>query len=236
MKKIFFLILVGLGYVNLHAQTKNFIDQPYIETSATADTLVTPDEIYLSITIAESDTKGKVSVEEMAGKMEQQLKHLGIDIKKQLTLNDLSSNFKKYFLRSKDVEKTKSYMLLVHTAVMAGKVMIALEDINIGNVNLERTAYSHPEKIQLLLRSRAIEKAYQQALALTHPLGQKVGNALYINDQTYNVRPLMKNAGIRIRGVSTLQTEKKEPLAIDFEKVKFQSGVSVRFKLLPPAQ
>lgn len=236
MKSILFLLLLSLGFINLQAQTKNFIDQPYIETAASADTLITPNEIYLSITISESDTKGKVSVEDMAVQMEQKLKALGIDVQKQLSLNDLSSNFKKYFLRSKDVEKTKSYTLLVHTAVMAGKVMMALEDINIGNVKLDRTAYSHPEKIQLILRARAMEKAYQQAIVLTQPLGQKVGNALYIKDQTYNVRPIEKNAPVRIMGFSAVQSAKNEPLDIDFQKVKFQSGVSVRFELLPAAQ
>ena len=38
---------------------KNFLDQPYIETSAKEDTLVTPDRIYLSITISEADSKNK---------------------------------------------------------------------------------------------------------------------------------------------------------------------------------
>ncbi|MFT7250898.1 MAG: lysozyme, partial [Flavobacterium sp.] len=44
------------------AQTKNFIDLPYIETSAKVDTLVVPDKIYLNIMITEKDTKGKISV------------------------------------------------------------------------------------------------------------------------------------------------------------------------------
>ncbi len=36
-------------------QTKNFIDQPFIETTAQVDTLVTPDRIYLNILILEKD-------------------------------------------------------------------------------------------------------------------------------------------------------------------------------------
>jgi uncharacterized protein YggE len=234
MKRFIFLLALTLGFMSTQAQTKNYIDQPYVETAAQADTLVTPDEIYLSILIQESDTKGKVSVEEMAGKMEQQLKQLGIDIKKQLTLNDLSSNFKKYFLRAKDVEKTKSYTLLVHNAVMAGKVIMALERINIGNVNLEKTAYSKANTLRLILRTKAIQNAKKQARALTQPLGQKIGGAIYISDRTTFARPMMKSGGIMIRGASALSAPKpQEPLNIDFQKIKFHSEVFVKFILEP---
>ncbi|MBN2638997.1 MAG: SIMPL domain-containing protein [Bacteroidales bacterium] len=235
MKKTILLAIFFLSLISIQAQTKNFIDQPYIETSAKADTLVTPDEIYLNIIISESDTKGKISVEEMANKMEQKLKHLGIDIQKQLTLNDLSSNFKKYFLRSKDVEKTKSYTLMVHTAVMAGKVIMELEDINIGNVKLDRTAYSQPEKLKLLLRSEAAKKAYEQAVALVEPLGQRVGSAIFISDQTFNERPVVNSNVFMVRGYSS-SAPKSEPLNIGFQKIKFQSEVNIKFKLLQPKQ
>jgi hypothetical protein len=37
------------------AQTKNFIDRPYLETTAKVDTLVTPNQIFLSIYIHEGE-------------------------------------------------------------------------------------------------------------------------------------------------------------------------------------
>ena len=90
-----FLITISLqGF----SQQKNFIDQPYVETNATVDTLINPDRIFLNILITEKDTKGKTSVEELENKMAEKLKTLGIDLDKQLYLSDLSSNFKKYFL------------------------------------------------------------------------------------------------------------------------------------------
>ena len=64
------------------AQNKNFLDVPYLETSARVDTLVTPDKIYLNITITEKDSKGKKSVEEQENKMAQEFRGLGIDMDK----------------------------------------------------------------------------------------------------------------------------------------------------------
>jgi hypothetical protein len=64
MKKISLLILTLIS-LNVFSQEKNFIDLPYLETSAKCDTLVTPDRIFLKIIISEKDTKGKISVEEL---------------------------------------------------------------------------------------------------------------------------------------------------------------------------
>ena len=136
---VIFLLITSL---KSYGQNKNFIDQPYLETTARVDTLVTPDRIYLSIRITEADTKGKISVEKLENKMADKLKTLGIDTEKQLTLSDLASNFKKYFLRKVDVQKDKEYSLLVYDAVTAGNVILGLESIGISNVNLTKTEYS----------------------------------------------------------------------------------------------
>ena len=95
-KNILLAIIMAYSFVGF-SQSKNFIDQPYIETNAQVDTLITPDRIFLNILVMEQDTKGKTSVEELESKMETTLKKLGIDTKKNLTLNDLATNFKKYF-------------------------------------------------------------------------------------------------------------------------------------------
>ena len=232
MKKIFLTFLILVCAKSL-SQTKNFIDLPYIETSAKVDTLVIPDRIYLNISITEKDTKGKISVEELETKMNEKLKSLGIATEKQLTLNDLSSNYKKYFLKQQDILKNKNYTLLVFNAKVAGKVIIALEEIEISNVILEKTEYSKAEEMILTLKSEAIIKAKNQAIAMTKPLNQKVGNAIYISDFSNIVNMLSgRVSGIQIRGARSLEEkEKYEPINIEFEKIKIETEVKATFKL-----
>ena len=215
------------------AQTKNFIDQPYIETQAKVDTLVTPDRIYLNIIITEKDTKGKISVEDLESNMESKLKSMGIETEKNLTLNDLASNFKKYFLKQQDVLKVKSYTLLVSNAIMAGKVIVALENLDISNVSIDRTEYSEIENLKLVLKSKVILKAKKQAEALCQPLNQKVGKALFISDLTNNIRNSLQGrvSGVQIRGYSSMKENKFEPANIEFEKIKIESVVNVMFRL-----
>lgn len=232
MKRIFLTFLILVCAKSL-SQTKNFIDLPYIETSAKVDTLVIPDRIYLNISITEKDTKGKISVEELETKMNEKLKSLGIVTEKQLTLNDLSSNYKKYFLKQQDILKNKNYTLLVYNAKIAGKVIIALEEIELSNVNLEKTEYSRVEEMILTLKSEAILKAKNQAAAMTKPINQKVGNAIYISDYSNIVNMLNgRVAGIQIRGARSLEEKDKyEPINIEFEKIRIETEVKATFKL-----
>lgn len=214
------------------SQSKNFLDVSYLETSARVDTLVSPDKIYLNITIQEKDSKGRKSVEEQENKMAQSLKNLGVDIEKQLTIKDLASNYKKYFLRSKEVLKRKQYSLLVYDGLTAGKVMAALEDIDIANTYLEKTEYFKMEELELTLKSRAVKKAKRKAEALTKPLGQKVGMAIHIVDNSqpyyprYNQQPRMQMKGMAMEDAAP------EPLDIGFEQIKVESTVNVKFRLL----
>ena len=231
MKKITLLFILIIS-ASSFSQTKNFLDLPYIETAAKVDTLLIPDRIYLNISFFEKDSKGKMSVEELENKMNEKLKEIGINTEKQLTLNDLASNYKKYLLKQQDVQKNKNYTLLVYNAQIAGKVIMALEEIEISNVFLEKTEYSKAEEMILILKGEAILKAKNQAIAMTKPLNQKLGNAIYISDYSNNINLLNgRVSGIQIRGNRSLEKEKYEPINIEFEKIKIESEVKVTFKL-----
>ena len=227
MKTIKITLLLIFVTLQSFSQTKNFIDQPYLETTAVIDTLVVPDRIYLSITITEADTKGKISVEELENRMNKKLIALGIDTKKQLFLTDAASNFKKYFLKSKDVLKDKSYSLLVYDAVTAGKVLVGLESIDISNVQLDKTEYSKMEQLQLQLKEKVVAKAKLQAESLLKPLNQKLGKAIYISDMNYNVYR-SEMADFKVRNMAA---QESAPIDIDFEKIRVESRINITFAI-----
>ncbi len=227
------MTIIALFIVSfVFSQTKNFIDQPYLETSAEADTLVIPDRIYLKITISENDTKNKKSVEELENSMVQKLKNLGIDTNKQLLMNNLASNYKKYVLKTSDVMKTKSYDLLVFDGLTAGKVIQELENEDISNIQLLKTQHSQEEKILADLKKRAIIKAKKNANNIANAIGQKVGNAIFISDSKINLN-LNSNAFLNTSfGYNApKQKEEFEPADLNFRKIGFSASLSVTFKL-----
>ena len=232
MKKILALLLL-ISAIPVFSQTKNFIDQPYVETTAKADTLVVPDRIYLRILITEKDSKDKHSVEEQEKKMIAGLKSLGIDTEKDLALEDLSSNFKKYFLRSKDILKSKMYMLKVNDAATAGRVIVKLESLKISNVDIDRLEYSRKEEVSMQMRSKAILKAKKQAELLAEPLGQHAGPALFISDRTQvmgsydNIMPVQ---AMRVKTMADGE-EAYMPPKVEFKKIRIETEVFARFAL-----
>ena len=214
----------------LNSQTKNFIDQAYLETTAKADTLVIPDRIYLDIILKESDSKNRISVEELEHKMVQQLTALGIVLDEQLSLKDASTDFNRYFLKGQEIEKRKQFQLLVYDGLTVGRIIQSLEAIGISNITLTKLEYSQMEALELALKSQAILKAKAQAEALVSPLGQKVTQALHIVDRNYlNNRNLQYDlAEAEMRKV---RNEGFEAIALNFHKIHVISEVSVKFKL-----
>ncbi len=227
--KLLFLLLIFTNII-CYSQTKNFIDQPYIETKASVDTLVIPNKIYMKIILSENDTKDKISVEELENKMGEKLNSIGINVQKQLSLNDLTSNFKKYFLKQKDVIKNKTYTLIVYDAKTAGTVIQELEKINISNVNIDYAEYSKIEELKNILRKKASLKAKEIAKSIIEPLGQKVGNIIYASDKT-QIQSYQNIEEVVVMGYSTKAKTEYKPIDIEFKKVNVSSEVVATFKI-----
>ena len=227
-KSLFFLLI--LTNIFCYSQTKNFIDQPYVEVKASVDTLVIPDKIYMKIILSENDTKDKISVEELENKMAEKLTSIGINTQKQLSLNDLTSNFKRYLLKQKDVMKNKTYTLLVYDAKTAGNVIQELEKINISNVNIDYAEYSKIEELKNILRRKASLKAKEIAKSMIEPLGQKVGNIIYASDKT-QIQSYQNIEEVVVMGYSAKSKTEYKPIDIEFKKVNVTSEVVATFKI-----
>lgn len=162
------------------------------------------------------------------------LKSLGLDTEKDLTANDITSNFRTYLLRSKDVLKTKQYGLKVGDAVTASKVFIQLEEIGISNTSIDRVGHSDLENIRNTMRTKAIVTAKASAIALTKPLHQNVGLAIHIADnENYNTNTTLQGRvqGVVVTGYGVDKKEKAELPKIEFEKIKVPANINVKFML-----
>lgn len=235
MKKIILPLFIGLmATIALQAQeTKNFIDQNYIEVSANAEKEVVPNRIFLRIFINEKDFKNQ-SLAQIEKSMINKLQSIGIETTKDLSIKDIASNFKQYWLLKHDVVLSKEYQLLVRQANLAGKVFLELEKLGISNVSIEKLEHSDTEKFRQEVKIEAIKKAKSNATLLAESIGQAAGRAIHIVDQTNIYQPgnfLLQGrmAGINVKSVA-MEDVAPEP-NIEFEKIKFESTVSVKFEL-----
>ena len=163
--------------------------------------------------------------------MANKLEALGIDLQKQLTLSDLSSNFKKYFLKQKDIMKSKAYKLKVFDAQTAGKIIVGLEEVGISNVSLDKTEYSKIENLKLELKSKAVALAKNQAEYLVRPLNQKLTKALFITDKYYQGIDYDGELNeIVVMGYSSnKRKEEYKPIEIEFKPIKVETEVTIKF-------
>ena len=235
MKKSF-LIFVMFFVWNLFSAQKNFLDQPYIEVSASADTLVVPDRIYVSITLNEADSKNKKSVEEQEKQLEMILKKLKINTDKDLSVLGYSSDFKKYFLKGQNILKTKKYSLLVRDAYTLGNVIISLEEAGISNTEVEKVEYSKSKELLLELKSEAVKRSRITADKLVKPLNQKAGKALYISDTNYGGIEDYEYTTVRDLALQEIEYKKEGASEeflrkLDIKKIKFSTTVYVKYQL-----
>jgi uncharacterized protein YggE len=213
----------------INAQVKSFLDLPYLEVNGNADTMVTPNEIWINININEADVKNKISLEDQERKMVAALKGLGINTEKDLVTSGMQSDFRFYVLKQKDVMKSKEYKLKVGDAVTATKVFIKLEEIGIANSAIDRVGHSDMEKIRNICRSNAILNARQKAIALTKPVGATLGLLLHVADYSGSDSGLADGQIIRVRGMASMAQQEEELPQINFEKIKVSISIQAKF-------
>jgi uncharacterized protein YggE len=235
-KQLFAILIVCLITRTLSGQTgdKNFIDQNFIEVIGKSEMEVIPDRIYIKVNLNEKDTKNKISITELEKSMITALQAIGIDVKKDLLIKDISSNFKYYLLTKNEILLTKEYQILVKDAKTAGQLFIDLEKIGISNVSIEKLDNSNIEQFRKEVKINAIIAAKEKAEALTKAVNQNIGRALYIQELDNSSEELRNSNSIRIRGISSGIYGSNAPspaLDFDFEKINIQYSVLCRFEL-----
>lgn len=228
MKKIIVSVFIFLS-VSLNAQTsgeKNFIDQNYIEVTGKAEMQIVPDMIYLSIVINENDVKKSISEKEE--QMIRALKLLGVDVSRNLKVEDLASRFKSKTFK-KDIVLSKSYQLLVNNAEITAQVFEKLEEIGISNVSIVKVDHSKIEQYRREVKVNATKTAKEKASDLAQAVGQTIGRALYIVEQN-NYQNFTANSNTILYKSEEFNSVSDVDL-LGFKTIKIEYTVLCRFEL-----
>ncbi|MDR1517988.1 MAG: SIMPL domain-containing protein [Dysgonamonadaceae bacterium] len=235
MKTLMIVLLSGL-FVSSFAQTggKNFIDQNYIEVTGKAELEIVPDLIYLKISLSDKENKDKLPLAAMEQKMTDKLAEIGVDLDKDFSLVDFSSNLQSYWLKANAVQLTKQYQLIVHDSKTLQKVFFEFQQMGISGVSIEKLDHTHIEQYRKDAKVMAVKAAKEKAKLLAEAVGQSIGAALYIQEADSQIPRLSSN--VALRGVSSNAKiigygVAAEPSDIEFEKIKIESAILVRFQL-----
>ncbi|MBO5984749.1 MAG: SIMPL domain-containing protein [Rikenellaceae bacterium] len=229
MKKIFIslsvVLLMSVIAFSASAQTAEMI--PTVAVNGQSQIRVLPDEIYLSIRLDESDTKGRLTIEEQRRKMFSALKRAGVDAEKQLFVQDMSSS---YFRRSRSLAATL-YELKLSSADAVRKVFDELDAAGITNVTVTRTSHSDMDGLRRQARQKAIQDAQQRARDLAEAIGQSIGACYEISDYTTSTQPVYrKNMLMATSAAMDAVAQEAEP-EVQFEQIEITYSVSAKFYL-----
>jgi uncharacterized protein len=232
MKNLLFgLALLISIFASAQNGDKNFIDQNYIEVIGKSEMEISPDLIYLKILINEKDSKNKISAAELEKQVADKLKEIGIDVSKDLSVKDISSNFKNYLLTKNDILLSKEFELLVRDAKTAGKVFIELEKIDISNISIDRLENSKIIEFRKEVKINAIKAAKEKAQFLSMAIGQDVGRAIFVQELENRNQSNFNSNSIMVRGNASSYKYESKDLDIDFEKIKLEYSILCRFEL-----
>ncbi len=226
---------VAMLFAALQESVAQNIAQPYIDMNTTVEREVTPDELYIKITISESDYKGKKSLEEMQEAMLGALKANRIDIPESLTLNYMGSEVGYKTFSKKIIPKTEAtYMLKLHDAVTMQQVIASLEERQISNIELAKVKFTKERELKKEMGIEAMQQAKAEAEALAGAIGQRTGKALSINSWMNGgeVQPRLykSRANYSVEEDAAVESSSAMPI-FDIGKITYRFNVNVRFEL-----
>ena len=234
--RINLLILFAFSlFGNLHAQIDK---QAFIEVTGTSETEVTPDEIFINITLKEKGDSKDKSIEKQEEDLKSGLKNLGIEIN-QLQLSMANADFRKIKAFKKDVVTTKSYVLKVNSAEMVDKVYKMLDNNNVNDAFISKLNHSKITDLTAENREKAVVAAKNKAIGLTKALGNNIGAPISIIE-TVNSVDTSPYSNMNYRGMyagnvsqsySSPEFSESDNNEISFKKIKIRSSFLVKYEI-----
>jgi len=228
MKKLIALALVAfLGLSTAMAQQVDL--RRKINVSGTSETEVTPDIIYIGISLKEYlNGKKKVEITELEKQLYAAVQKAGI-AKENLTISNLSSwNYATEKKKNPDFLASKQYRLKVSDLNKFNDIIEAIDAKGIANTNIESYDYSKIESLKKELKIKALMAAKEKAAYMVEALGDKLGSVIEIQDGGDNVvQPVYRNYMMK----SAMAESADAAPEIDFKKIKLNFSVNVVFEI-----
>jgi len=233
MKKLFTLAFVALFSLGAFAQQADL--RKKITVSGSAETEVTPDIIYISISLKEylkdNNSKKKVDITTLENQLYSAVQKAGID-KENLTINNLSSySWAIEKKKNPDFLASKQYRLKVADLNKFNDIIGAVDPKGVASTNIESYDYSKIESLKKELKIKALQAAKAKASYLVEALGDKLGSVIDIqevNNEQYP-QPMYRN-------VMMMKAESADAMAgnaaeIDFKKIKLNYIMNTVFEI-----
>ena len=233
MKKLFALAFAALFSLSAMAQQVDL--RKKITVSGSAETEVTPDIIYLSISLKEylkdNNSKKKVDITTLENQLFEAVQKAGLP-KENLTINNLSSyaivTEKK---KNPDFLASKQYRLKVSDLNKFNDIIGAIDPKGIAYTNVESYDYSKIETLKKELKIQALQAAKAKATYLVEALGDKLGSVIDIQEVNNEQFPQPMYRNVMMMKAESADASAQAPAEIDFKKIKLNYIMNTVFEI-----
>jgi uncharacterized protein YggE len=238
MKKILFFMLLST-MITVASFAQENIKQKTVNVNGSAEMEVVPDEIYVQVELREYDKKGgsKIDIDNIKNDFIKAALSIGIpetDISVQ-GYQGWDGNYwwyKKNKKKNPDMKASITYQVKLATTKKMDELVQKLDDEATQNFFISRVSHSKLQEYKRQLKIQAVKAAKDKANYLAEAIGEKVGDALTINDpQEMQVYPQPVYANRMMKQEAMGDVGAPSTPNIDFKKIKLQFDVNVIFGL-----
>lgn len=208
-----------------------------IQVSGEAEREVTPDIIYLSISLKEyfrdNNNRRKITIDVLEKQLYDAAMRAGI-ASEDFMINNIASYNYDWNQNKKDPGflASKQYRIKVTNLNAVNGLFDAVDPKGVQSSHVDEYDYSGKKELEKELKIKAIQDAKEKAGYLAQAVGDSIGKALSIHEggQVNYPQPIVRQYSMMAREAS--DGSAGQFLDIDFKKVKFSYNVTVVFELL----
>jgi len=232
MKKLFALAFIAFISFSAFAQQVDL--RKKITVSGTAESEVTPDIIYISISLKEylkdNNSKNRVDITTLENQLYRAVQQAGIP-KENLTISSVSA-----YATARDKKKdpnflaSKQYRIKVGDLNNYNAIIDAIDPKGIAYTNIESYDYSKIERLKMELKVKAMLAAKSKATYLVEALGDKLGSAIDIQEINNEIFP-QANYRVNTMMMKASAADAESAPELDFKKIKLSYTINAVFEI-----
>ena len=240
MKKFLLSMAILFSLCAVNAQPTDVNNkQKVINVNGTAEMEIVPDEIYVQIMLREYAKKGgpKTDIESIRKNFLKATQSINIP-DSNISVQGYQGWDGNYWWYNKNKKKNPdmmagiTYQVKLSSTKKMDELVSKLDDEATEGFSIARVSHSRLQEFKKQLKIQAIRSAKEKAVYLSEAIGEKVGEAIMINDpnEVDNYpRPVFSN--MMMKQSANAEGEQAAEPNIDFKKIKLQFDVNVTFAL-----
>lgn len=231
MKAIQIIIILFLSSTIFGQTIKD--NTPFIEVTGKVELEISPDEIYLDISLKESIKNGKkTTLDKLEDCLKEELEIIGIP-KECLFVSDINSVIAKTGWWTKEILSTGKYSLKITSPKKLKEAFKIFEKLKITDVRITKATHSKLDFYKKKNRIAAIKAAKEKADYLLNAINANTGKPLKVNETNHDLQNFaqlnyVNNSPNRYESSISKSYNKG---IVQFENIKLTSSIYVVFEI-----